>query len=184
MKRERDPTQADFERLLSWLDADRDTAGRKYETIRHRLIRLFVSRNCVDAEYLADEVMNRVAVRIFEIVKTYEGEPALYFYGFVQNVYLEHTRVPVPKAPAAPVPPDQLEREDQCLGQCMEHLPAAERHLVLTYFREEKRAKINCRKKLAAEFKITLNALRIRVHRICVPLEKCLQECLEQSLAH
>jgi DNA-directed RNA polymerase specialized sigma24 family protein len=183
MKRERDPTQSEFERLLSWLDPNPESAGAKYETIRHRLVRLFISRGCIDAEYLADEVMNRVTIRIFEIVKTYEGDPALYFYGFVKRVYLEYSRPQVPQVLPTPAPPDELEREDQCLEQCMQHLPAAERRLVLTYFQEEKGAKINCRKKLAEEFEITLNALRIRIYRICLQLEKCLNDCLEQSFA-
>lgn len=34
-----DPSQELFNRLLEWLDADRDAAGEKYETIRRHLIK-------------------------------------------------------------------------------------------------------------------------------------------------
>ena len=127
MKRERDPTPEEFEKLLAWLAADRDEAGQKYETIRNWLIRIFVSRGCVDAETLADEVMNRVAVRIDKIVTTYEGDPGKCFHGFADNVYHEHLRdrreLPLDESPPQPPPPDdereqeKLEQEDECLTQ-------------------------------------------------------------------
>jgi DNA-directed RNA polymerase specialized sigma24 family protein len=178
MKKERDPTPAEFENMLDWLDADRDAAGRKYETIRQRLIKVFVSRGCVDAEALVDEVMNRVAIRIEEVAKTYVGDPALYFYGFVQNVYLESLRTPAAKVPPPTTSSEELEREDRCLTQCMEPLPAADRDLVLRYYHEEKRAKIDYRRKLAEELGITLNALRIRAYRIRFQLQQCVEACL------
>jgi len=183
MKKERDPTPAEFERMLDWLAADREAAGRIYESIRTRLVKIFVSRGCFDAEDLADEVIDRVAVGLHKIIDTYEGDRALYFYGFVQYVYLEYRR-PNPPAKASPpvTPPDELEREDECLQQCMEPLPVDERQLVLRYHRYEKRAKINERKRMASELGLTLSGLRTRIHRICLPLEKCLRKCLEQQL--
>jgi len=92
MKKERDPTQEEFANLLNWLAADRDTAGRKYESIRAGLVKIFVSRGCVDAEDLADEVIDRVAIGLNKIIGRYEGDPATYFYGFVHYVYLEYSR--------------------------------------------------------------------------------------------
>jgi hypothetical protein len=64
MKRERCPTPEEFEKLLAWFHSDPEEAGRMFNLVHSRLIRVFASRGCVDAEALADEVTNRVAVRI------------------------------------------------------------------------------------------------------------------------
>jgi RNA polymerase sigma factor (sigma-70 family) len=190
MKKERDPTPEEFEKLLAWLDSDRESAGRKYETIRSRLIRIFLSRGCLEAETLADEVMNRVAVRIEKVVQLYDGDPAKCFQGFAEKVYLEDLRDRRQRSevdpPAQPVPPDderereEREGEDRCLTRCMGELKPAEDDLFRVYFQKEKRAKINDRKKLAAELGLTANALRIKAHRIRRRLRGCMEVCLRE----
>jgi len=52
---------AAFERFLCWLGPDPESAGRKYELIRGRLIMMFRARRCVFAEDLADTTFERVA---------------------------------------------------------------------------------------------------------------------------
>ncbi|SRR6266516_3861231 len=186
MKKEQDPTPEEFEKLLAWLGAHRDEAGRKYETIRHRLIRIFVVRGCIDAERLTDEVMNRVAVRIDKLVKTYEGDPCRCFQGFAEKVYLEYLREPreqsLAELPLPPAPPDdeEGEHEDECLTRCLAQLTTADEDLFRRYFGDEKRAKIDGRKKLAAELRLTANALRIKAHRIRGRLRLCMEACLEE----
>lgn len=190
MKRERDPTPEEFEKLLAWLAS----AGRDYKTIHHRLTRIFTSRGCIDAEMLADEVMNRVAVRIDKVVTTYEGDPVKCLLGFAENVYHEDWRdrqkLSEAEPPTQSTPPDggekeererkKREQEDECLAICMEELSKADGNLFRRYFQEEERAKI-ARKKLAAELKITANALRIKAHRIRRRLQQCMQACLAEA---
>jgi RNA polymerase sigma factor (sigma-70 family) len=188
MKRERDPTREEFDKLLDWLDADRSQAALKYETFHYRLIRVFASRGCIEAETLADEVMNRVAVRIDTVAKAYEGEPARCLQGFADKVYLEDLRDQRHRADIDP--PDEVptsddegererrEKEDKCLTQCMATLPTGDSKLFRSYFQQEKRAKINARKQLAAELRLTVNALRIRAHRIRKQLRECMEGCL------
>ena len=53
-----------FDELLEWLDPDREKAGRRYEAIRAGLIRMYVARGVSDAEYYADETIDRVARKI------------------------------------------------------------------------------------------------------------------------
>ena len=72
-------TQESFDSLLAWLDADRERAGRRYEEIRRRLIKILACRGCHDPEDLADEAINRVAGKVGEVAKDYSGDPALYF---------------------------------------------------------------------------------------------------------
>jgi len=116
MNRENAATQVAFDCLLAWLDADREQAGRKYENIRLRLIRIFTCRGRHDAEELADETINRVTLKAPVVSKDYVGDPALYFYAVAQKVFLESLR----KHPAAPLPPpapDSDEVEQQYEGR-------------------------------------------------------------------
>ncbi len=182
MNRERSITQTAFDALLSWLDADRERAGEKYEQIRRRLIKVFTCRGRHDAEELADETINRVTQKAPELSKEYVGDPSLYFYGVAQKVFLESVRKP----PAVPLPsaaaePAELERTYECLERCMERLPDNSRALVLEYYREDRRAKIDHRKEMAGRMGIALNALRIRAYRIRSALQQCVQGCIEQG---
>lgn len=193
MKKEWVLTQEAFDGLLDWLDNDRERAGRKYETVRYRLIKIFSCRGCGEAEDLADETINRVSDRVPEIAQGYTGDPALYFYGVAQRVHLESMRkkhapesleARPPTIAAEPMIGDEIEAESECLERCMERLPAENRLLVLQYYRDEKQAKINHRKRLASELGIAVNALRIRAHRIRQTLQQCVHGCLEQGPVH
>ena len=44
MSKQWDTTQEGFDRLLAWLDEDRDQAAKKYEVIRKRLVKTFTCR--------------------------------------------------------------------------------------------------------------------------------------------
>lgn len=183
MNQENVLTQAAFDSLLAWLDADREQAGRKYENIRQRLIKIFTCRGRPDAEELADETINRVTLKAPEVAKEYVGDPALYFYGVAQKIYLESVRKRPPAvAPAVSASSDEIEREYECLERCLARLSPGGRELVLEYYQNDKRAKIDHRKQLAQKFGIAQNALRIRAHRIRATLQQCVEECLQQSL--
>jgi DNA-directed RNA polymerase specialized sigma24 family protein len=176
-------TQEAFDGLLAWLDADREQAGRKYEAVRRRLIQIFTCRGCRDAEDLADETINRVTLKVPEVAPGYTGDPALYFYGVAQKVHLESLRRK-PHVPPNPSAPPDLELEYECLERCMERLPPSQRELVLEYYREDRRAKIDFRKELARRLGVELNALRIRAHRIRTTLRECVRECVESGRRH
>jgi DNA-directed RNA polymerase specialized sigma24 family protein len=184
MNQESSLTQKSFDSLLAWLDADRDQAGKKYEEIRRRLIKIFACRGRPDADELADETINRVTSKAAKIAKEYVGDPALYFYGVAQKVYLESVRKrpPVVMPPAPVVNSDEIEREYECLEHCMEQLSASNRELILEYYRNDKRAKVEYRKTLAEKMGIAQNAVRIRAYRIRSFLQQCVQSCLEQRL--
>ncbi len=197
MKKEWVIDQDAFDRMLDWLDADRERAGCKYEAIRLRLIKIFTCRGCQDAEELADESINRVIARIVEIADDYKGDPALYFYGVSQKVFLEYsrkTRGPLAHVPIdsitvnlstpAKVPAEEVETEYYCLEHCLDRLSPKSRNLVVRYYQQDRQAKIDHRKKLAGELGIAVNALRLRAHRIRITLQQCLLDCLEQQPVH
>jgi len=197
MKKEWVISQEAFDTMLDWLDTDRERAGSKYEAIRLRLIKIFTCRGCQAAEELADETINRVIARIVEIANGYQGDPALYFYGVAQKVFLEDSRKS--RGPQAHVPMDSptvslstqavvfvedIEPEYRCLEQCLERLLPENRDLVVRYYQQERQAKIDHRKMLASELGIAVNALRLRAHRIRLTLQRCVVECLEQQPAN
>ena len=72
--------QQDFDKILNRLDSDRELAGRKYESIRQRLIKIFDLRGCLVSEYLADETIDRITQKIDSITNVFDGKPNLYFY--------------------------------------------------------------------------------------------------------
>src|SRR5689334_8976445 len=71
MTKTKEIDQTKFEKLLVWLNADRDKAGQKYESIRQRLIYIFRQRGCSTPEDLADETIDRVIQKIEKLVEDY-----------------------------------------------------------------------------------------------------------------
>ena len=141
-----------------------------------------------EAESLADETIDRVASKVEWLSLNYVGNPALYFYGVVQNILKEYLRKKPRPSPQPPVKEfansEEDERELVCLDNCMEHVSIQNSSLVMKYYEGEKQAKITNRRRLAEELGITLDALRIRAHRIRRELRKCVVHCLEQAPAH
>src|ERR1051325_9012687 len=119
----RDLEQQDFDRLLNWLDADRERAGLLYERIRWRLVTILASRGCTLAEELADETIDRVARRVADIEQIYVGDKAIYFLGVMNNVHHEYVRRPT--APRLVEPTEAVEEREQihsCLDNCLANL--------------------------------------------------------------
>jgi DNA-directed RNA polymerase specialized sigma24 family protein len=175
-----DINQEEFDQLLAWLGPDREQSAQKYEWIRKRLIKIFVSRGSHTPDDLADATINRVAKKLTEIRDTFTGDPAHYFSGVAGFIWRESLRKdkPRPILPAnRPDPPSDYEEDFLCLDQCLDKLPRFERDLVIAYYQEEKHAKIENRKNLASEMGLALNALRIRACRIRANLMKCVELC-------
>ena len=174
-------TPDSFEALLSWLGGTRDEGARKYENIRARLIRIFMNKGCTDPEDLADTTINRVIGKLQTITTDYVGDPTAYFCGVARMVYFESRRrkeLAIDYTPVTLTPDVALDQARQCLGDCLSQLPAQQRDLVLDYYVDEKGARIKSREELATELGLSLNALRIRAHRIRGVLQKCVTECM------
>lgn len=189
MYRERVITQDAFDRLLAWLDADRERAAHRYESIRRRLIEIFTCRGCAEAEELTDETIDRVILKVEQLAGTYVGDPALYFYGVANRVRLEYLRrkpaaqLDLPEHVAAPAPEssdeaEESEREYECFESCLRALPPGSREMLVQYFEGDGRAKIDGRRELARRLSIAQNALRIRIYRLRATLQECVEWCL------
>jgi len=179
MSKRRLPSQEAFEKLLAWLDPDCDKAAEKYERIYFRLVRVFAAKGRADAEELADQTFNVVTSKISNLVETYHGEPALYFYGVGKKIYQESLKLRPSPPPPAPAD-DQLEQRFACLETCLQKVSSPdEAKLVLRYHEGEGQARIENRRAIAAEMGVTLNALRIRICHIQARLRPCIEDCYE-----
>ena len=181
-------TQDHFDKTLAWLDSDREAAAQKYEAIRKSLIMILAWRGCHDAEDLADETLNRVMLKIDELAASYEGDPALYFYGVARKLLIEYQRRQKLRAPLPEIGVDesklkeQLERREiiyECLSRCLRKLPPDDGELIIEYYRGDKQVKIDNRRGIAGRVGMAANTLRVKVHRIRAKLEECIKRCVE-----
>jgi DNA-directed RNA polymerase specialized sigma24 family protein len=155
-------TREAFDNLLSWLAPDRDHAGRIYEEIRRKLIRLFTCRGCDNPEDLADETINRVIKAIEVKTEEYSGDPILFFFAVAKRVFLESIRKKaISPEDMVQLGPGNREEEFQCLESCMARLPEHTLSLIKRYYAHEGREKINARQLLAEELGFGMNSLRI-----------------------
>ena len=163
---------AAFQRFLYWLGPDLEAAGRKYESIRGRLIMMFRARRCVFAEDLADATFERVVRKLTDLTLEFSGDPARYFYGVAKKIYLEYERKLTVDHRRSQISPStnsdnsDLENMLQQLDEALSLIPESDRELILKYYTGSGKKKINHRRALAARFGLRPAALRLRVFRI------------------
>jgi DNA-directed RNA polymerase specialized sigma24 family protein len=190
IKREINPEA--FEKMLLWLDENRDVAGSKYEAIRLRLIKIFDYRRCTNSEELTDIVFDRVlkkidenAVPIDRNAVSNDGNPALYFFKVANNIYRENLRKPItvelPDDIALDEAEDSIHPYYECLKKCLKTLSDENRNFIVGYYEEEKQAKINLHKKLAQSLGIQVKRLHSRAFRIRASLQKCVLKCVKKD---
>jgi DNA-directed RNA polymerase specialized sigma24 family protein len=187
LKRDWNATPQAFERLLAWLDEGVDSGGEAYLQMRRRLVLYFSRKRCLSPDDLADETLHRVTRRLEEQGTITDATPARYCYIVAKFVLLEHLRDPSrhhaevePRHEAQTAAPDEgavRERLHGCLERCLGSLEAGERELILDYYRDEQRARIERRRRLAAALALSANALAIRACRIRDRLERCVGAC-------
>lgn len=191
---DKDGGKDDFDRFLAWLNPNRDEAEKQYPEVCRRLTRRFRVWGCpeADAEDLAQVTIHRVVGKMSEIADIYVGDTGPYLRTVARYVFLEYIRPPVvfhplddideTKVPRpAPDPPGEKELWDRCLYHCLNELQPDERRAALLYYADEGRAKIERRREMAEQLGMTVNALRIYLHRIRETLRLCIEDCLEQA---
>ncbi len=140
---------------------------------------ILASRGCTSPEELADETIDRVARRVVNIQDSYVGDKAIYFLGVMNNVHHEYLKRPtMPRLPEPDNDVEVKEKTHRCLEQCLDKLSPNSHRLIERYYAEDKRAKIDLRKRIAAEFGIGPSTLRLRALRIRNKLQTCIEHCL------
>jgi len=175
------PTQQWFDNFLHWLDPDIERAAEKYEAIRQRLIKFFASKGSNSPEELADETINRVALRSAKLIGKYAGDPSMYFFGVARYVWSEVMKQQAQPMMVEIVGTGSVEDEAySCLEKCFKHLSESDRELIMEFYKVEKDKKAN-RYKLAESLGVSPSALRSRVARIRRVLEGCVRSCLQEN---
>ena len=179
-------TEESFNKFLSCLSPDQEEAANRYELLRRKLIRFCESNGTVSAEDGADEIINRVIRKVDE--GTSITNVFAYAFGVARMIlkefWKERERTNLAEkellANSKPKAPDKDDDDARmrCFDSCLEQLPNESRKLILDYYQEDRRAKIDLRKELATQLSIPLNALRIRAHRVRKGLERCVKDCL------
>ncbi len=182
MKTDWELTPEEFDRLLAWLDPEREKAGERFLKICERLTRIIAARGCHEAEDVFFEAARRIARKPPALFDAYEGDPARYFHGVAHNVYLEWLTIQPDWTTLPAVLPLLTSKNDEesleYLDHCLRQLAPPEQALLLRYYRGDGQAKIKERKALSTELHLTENALRIRVSRLRQTVADCLKKCL------
>jgi DNA-directed RNA polymerase specialized sigma24 family protein len=178
-KEGRELNRASFDLMLARLADDREGAGLEYERLRIRLIRFFTMHRAPQPETLADEAFNRLARRLAE------GEavrnPVGYLSGIARLLVQEDRTRQVREAQAmksapeaSPNPAEETELR-LALENCLDELSGAERELLYQYYGGKGAGHIALRERLAANQGINLNALRNRMLRLRLRLQRCVE---------
>jgi DNA-directed RNA polymerase specialized sigma24 family protein len=178
-------TKDSFEALLEWLDPDRDEAALRFEQIRGGLVRMFASKGLMDAEFYADQTVDRVIKRLPEIRETYTDEPVKYFHGVARFILLEAARrreIPTDILPECLPRVGAVDTElAGCLRKCLKSLPKEKHALIHDYHVYDGHEKIDSHREMADELSITIGALRTRAHHVRATLEACVRKCMNLS---
>ncbi len=176
-------TQEAFDRLLTALGPDRDTAADRYLEIRRNLVRLFEWRGCSSPDEYADEAINRCARKIGEGEEI--RDVGTFCVGIARMLLREMSRERERSLDEAaeprilPVEPEgDAEHRLVCLRRCLSHLAPSDRDLILQYYQGDKGEKIKNRKGLAQLFCLPASTLRMRALRVRERLHVCTENCL------
>jgi DNA-directed RNA polymerase specialized sigma24 family protein len=173
-----------WNKLMQSLDVNPRAAAVRYESIRRKLVRIFRARGHFACEELADRVIDRVARNLGRGFEFQATGAERYFYRVAHFLSLEasredaRTRRALKELPDDGAAPEEVMREERRLGILEAHVRALtveDRRLLLAYYEGEGQARIENRRRLARESGMSLNTLRVRMHRIRAELERTLQ---------
>jgi len=181
-------TETVFSRLLEWLDDGIDSRGERYLEMRQRLVTYFDRRNRPSADVLADETFDRISRTLEECGSIRVTPPARYCFVVARFVLLEDIRrgkryLPLDESrTVVPFGSPSDDDEDRgrslaCLDRCLDRLKPDDRTLIVEYYRDARKERINRRRALASKLGLTMNALGIRTWRLRASLETCVGGC-------
>jgi len=184
-----EPAVTPFDALLQRLQSE-GAEGLAYETLRRRLIQFYRLHLPGEADDLADVVLDRLARKLHE--GTEVASVPLYALGIARMV-LHEARARGARRRAAEADPTLMpDGEDEqdtaatetvlaALSLCLRAAGSAARTLILAYYGADGAERIAVRQRLAAERRISLNALRNRALRLREMLEDCVRTRLGDS---
>lgn len=181
-----------FDSFLNYLDADRERAAERYNKLQQFLTSYFARRGSTDPESRAGETLEilcrQVAEgRVFEDLQQYS-------IGVARNVLLKERERDGSKVSLhdlqtnydlrfSYLPQQSLTEKEAdvslhlgCMRTCVEELPQSDRELMTKYSGAGGHDK-GTREGLAKEAGISLDAMRVKIHRIRAALKRCFLRC-------
>ncbi|HEX6187455.1 MAG TPA: sigma-70 family RNA polymerase sigma factor [Pyrinomonadaceae bacterium] len=190
MPQNSDAPPESFDELLAWINPDRELAAATYLDIRRALVKIFRWYHCADPEGMTDETFERVTKQVHHLRETFEGDPKHFFYGVARNLIKEYQKtvksyVSIDDVQLAGDPPQEVDEEssemrEECLSSCLQNLTTEKRDLILAYYAREKSAKIEQRIAVAEQLGVSIETLRVRMYRLRMALEQCIERCLDE----
>lgn len=166
--------------LFQLLEPDAPSVEEGFRRCRLKLIKFFAWRHCEDPDNLADETISRLLKNVRADLEISSDNPYSYVYAIAVNVFKEYLRV---KKKGAMLTQLDEAREivvlpvtDDCKKQCFEQLSHDKRELLVHYYSGDED-----RNEIASEQGLSLNALRLQVHRIKQGLRRCYEDCWKHS---
>jgi DNA-directed RNA polymerase specialized sigma24 family protein len=170
------PAEA-FQLLLSRLSPDSETAGKEYERLRTGLVNYFRIKGHSRSVDLADQTLDRVA-RLLS-AREVSDLPGFCF-GVARHICMEQYRAESRERTANEwftqnVDSHDDDRRYELMRRCLESLAGDEQELLKTYYRESlPRDRTSIREQLARQAGLSIDHLRLRIHRLRRKLENCL----------
>jgi DNA-directed RNA polymerase specialized sigma24 family protein len=174
-----DKNQQAFEALLLRLEPNHSDPEKRYKQLRLKMVKFFAWHRCEDPDGLADETISR-AVKTLSTGEEIRAEhPYAYVYAVARNVFMEYLREKKKREMVINDLPDRLrnysEGPPDCKISCLQKLSQDKLSLLRQYYLEKE-----TRERLARSLNMSLNALRLQVHRLKRELRNCEKECLEK----
>jgi DNA-directed RNA polymerase specialized sigma24 family protein len=172
--------QTAFDRLFQLLEPDAQSIEEGFHQCRFKLVKFFAWRRCEDPDNLADETINRLLKNVHAGQEISADKPYSYVYAIASHVFMEYLRAK--KRSGVIIDIDEVqemagpEAVDDCQKQCFEQLSHEKRELLARYYLDDDE-----RDRIAEEQGLSLNALRLQVHRIKHGLRRCWADCRKHS---
>ena len=180
--------------LLERLDTGRADPATEYQDLRLRLYKYFVWKGCprLKADNLADTTIDRVASKLEQgvevrSIRAYSCEVARFvFLEFLRADMEEAAGDELPDVFVYPGNPSALDERLPCLKKCLNETvrDGDEKRMILDYYGDDDGQKLKVRRKrLAKQFNVSVNALKVRACRLRMRLEKCVLNCIREGSA-
>jgi DNA-directed RNA polymerase specialized sigma24 family protein len=172
--------QTVFEKLFRLFEPDEQSVELGFQRCRLKLFKFFVWRHCEDPESLADETISRLLKNVRAGQEISADNPYSYVYAIAINVFKEYLRGKKKSGILTDI--DELRETAppvtaaDCKKQCLEQLSPEKLELLARYYLDD-----DDRNDIAREQGLSLNALRLQIHRIKLGLKRCWKDCLKGS---
>lgn len=171
--------QTIFDELFKLLEPEGASTESRFSQCRRKLFKFFVWRHCEDPESLADETIVRLLKNVNNGQMISSQRPYSYVYAIASNVFHEYLRIRKKNVVLTDLSLSErafTPGEDNCGSLCLKKLDPTKRELLVHYYLDNED-----RDKIAEEQLSSINALRLKIHRIKQELKRCCEECQRRS---